>query len=896
MRELSTWVFEVIQDEEVSVAIVSVGFQGSFVGFGVDQQTLRQLEGPDYTIHLTASKPEGQAHLIAFEFNFPTSALNDARYDLNFSGSRGETFTRSVSKSDASHDRDIIFMVGGAAQPPEQEKTGEDLNQETRRITLNSRVSRDLVDAISGKIGRPPKSGGMIKIHTISLQRETLNDLRTRLSKIPIDRKFSPARILLSARKESMEDLLQGLERALSGGGKPEKLRKFGKPGGTTIRLKGDTAMDLLSALQGQQHYAKAKPPATAQPEEAIQGGEEEVLVIQPQPSPPRPALSKEARSKPRVVNVGFAAQETPSKRISPQMPLACNRPYFFWLEVGRLLKGNIEEKPVDLPKELPPDAALKVVLFSYEGELQIERGAEVGQLRLEASGSVTVESPAALPPGLKTNSRLLKRRLFFPVRTPKREGAHRLRCNIYYKQFLIQSRLVRAQVAERPRSAERALHSTVDYRLAHTLSAAHLAGIQPHRLSIMLNDNGNGTHGFRFWGEGAADGREFKQDAGIDGQKLQDLINQARGGLRKISWGDEEQWQASKPYRYERTRTFDDFKDDLIAIAKRGYKFYDGIVDHFTKGASQTADQLAELMLKPGYVQIALKKSATLLIPASLIYDYPLDDGLKMHKICAEFKNDYKTAAPVEQSKCFNGLCPSRGQLDTVCPSGFWGYRHCIGLPLSLAGAENAPTQIDWQNAPQLTVAMSTNLGLYRQHEKALETQFKAKWPALGWNCAETRALTIEYMKEKAPQLIYFYCHGGLESNAPYIKVGTAADDKLTRGNLRAYRIRWSKPRPLVFINGCHTTAVEPEQALDFVSGFVDVANASGVIGTEITVFESLASRFGEECLRLFIVEGQDIGQAVRGARLAMLKQGNPLGLVYIPFVMAGLKMHQEV
>ena len=44
----------------------------------------------------------------------------------------------------------------------------------------------------------------------------------------------------------------------------------------------------------------------------------------------------------------------------------------------------------------------------------------------------------------------------------------------------------------------------------------------------------------------------------------------------------------------------------------------------------------------------------------------------------------------------------------------------------------------------------------------------------------------------------------------------------------------------------------------------------------------------------------GQSIGAAVRGARLALLKQGNPLGLIYIPFVVPGLRLitapHEEV
>ena len=94
------------------------------------------------------------------------------------------------------------------------------------------------------------------------------------------------------------------------------------------------------------------------------------------------------------------------------------------------------------------------------------------------------------------------------------------------------------------------------------------------------------------------------------------------------------------------------------------------------------------------------------------------------------------------------------------------------------------------------------------------------------------------------------------------------------------------------VFINGRHPTALEPETALDLVNGFVEASRAAGIIGAEITIFEPIAVTFAEECLRRFLVERQTIGEAIRGARLRMLQAGNPLGLVYIPYVMAGLKL----
>jgi hypothetical protein len=72
----------------------------------------------------------------------------------------------------------------------------------------------------------------------------------------------------------------------------------------------------------------------------------------------------------------------------------------------------------------------------------------------------------------------------------------------------------------------------------------------------------------------------------------------------------------------------------------------------------------------------------------------------------------------------------------------------------------------------------------------------------------------------------------------------------------------------------------------------FIQVSNAAGVIGTEITIYEPIATTFGEECLTQFLKGGKTLGEAVRGARLKMLQEGNPLGLVYIPYAVPGLNV----
>jgi hypothetical protein len=142
-------------------------------------------------------------------------------------------------------------------------------------------------------------------------------------------------------------------------------------------------------------------------------------------------------------------------------------------------------------------------------------------------------------------------------------------------------------------------------------------------------------------------------------------------------------------------------------------------------------------------------------------------------------------------------------------------------------------------------------------------------------------------------PHVVYLYCHGGVSNDVPFLVVGHD-DPVITPDNLFEDLYWGDGTRPLVFINGCHTTALEPESALEFVTAFVDNAAAAGVVGTEITIFEPLARAFAEDCLRRFLA-GTPIGESVRRTRLGLLKEGNPLGLVYIPFVTPGLRLSNQ-
>ena len=612
--------------------------------------------------------------------------------------------------------------------------------------------------------------------------------------------------------------------------------------------------------------------------------------------------------SRERRVQSGFAPISTPGGYVDQKEPLSAETRYFYWLEIGGEVAGAIETQRVDLPEDVPLGATIEVVLFSFPGGIEIEPGADVGVLRLLKGGVVEVERQ---PGG---EEREIRNRLLFPIKTPKDAGIARLRCNLYYKQVLVVSLQVEAVVAGRTRAMPpvldqegRRLRSTPDYVLSHDLAPAHLSQLGEHRFSLMINGDG-ATHDFRFFG---ADGAEWvKNDIHVEAVALQNEIRLGREALRMAAWGEISDWSLDwdpeTKYRYNRPRAPRDMAADLARLAIAGYRLYNQLVKSLARTEQEAFERTT---LASGLVQVALKESAALVWPAAILYDIPLDSNafpVEKYRLCETFEAALAGSAPLEECACFHGGCAHRQRLvgvfaegrlteeagAVICPSGFWGFRHALGLPVSVAGAPDAPGRISFQGAPRVAIGVSTDpkLRLREAHEAALR-KLRAD---LGWERGTTRAEVLRMLKATKAQIVYFYCHGGVTSSRiPYVEVGYN-ESGITPDNLSGNKIVWKEPRPLVFINGCHTTALAPEDAINLVSAFVEDSAAAGVIGTEITVFERLACDFAEACLQRFL-NGAKLGEAVRGARLELLRRGNPLGLAYIPFALASLDLVEK-
>jgi hypothetical protein len=590
-----------------------------------------------------------------------------------------------------------------------------------------------------------------------------------------------------------------------------------------------------------------------------------------------------------RYVNTDFASEQEPSKALDRTIALQPGQSYFFRLNVGELESATtIEAAPAQLPDFITQqDVELVVVVFSES--FRVEQA--IGVLSVPAAGLATVETPASLPRGMDAGAPLARERLLFRVQAPPRDGLADLRVNLYCHGMLIQSRLVTAVVGHgQPLNAAGAMRSSVlDFNLSPTLAPSHLGDIEPHTLSLMVNSNGDGTHAFRLFGQ---DGNEvFQNSATMSPAELTDLLNQSRNVLQQVAWGYIGAWDQRTPYRYDPLSAAQgNWRDDVIRLAVQGYRLYDDRIRSLG-GSNDGVDKLRELMRAPGVVQLANKVSANDVVPIAMFYDYDLDTQAQSLTICPQFEESLKSGRELLGEPCFQGSCPNReGQFTVVCPSGFWGFRHDIGMPWPAPGGPEMAKAIGYSGEPLLDIAYYQFPSLGAHLEKLGQLGYQTQRQ-------DGRDGALQMFSSTRPQVVYFYCHGvtikqNEQTAIPALMIGSqSAPGFFDTTNFRARRIRWPQARPLIIINGCHTTDISPEQSLSFVKTFVEYVEAAGVIGTQITIFEPLAQRFAESMLQFFR-QGEPLGRAVRRARLQLLGQYDPLGLVYQPFAYAGLKL----
>jgi len=341
------------------------------------------------------------------------------------------------------------------------------------------------------------------------------------------------------------------------------------------------------------------------------------------------------------------------------------------------------------------------------------------------------------------------------------------------------------------------------------------------------------------------------------------------------------------------------DYRADLVRLATRGWALYSGM---FPDGAFDIRALMKRELAIAGalpVVQIIDNELGPDSTVWAAVYDLPLaqdGSGLWFCPSVAEFGPN--------SSRSPKFWCPhekNHKPRGTICPWGFWGLSSILEQPSS---AESAIGVVFDDAHPIHFLAIvgdekDLDRELISEHlarlRKVLDSGASVSAPDLRGDNALVAALRPETI-----DVVYFYTHCGYHLREPggipdrFLKL---KDFRLYPADLDAFRSsgewpesHWQSRRPLVILNGCHTTSSTSGTLNSFVSEW-QASGASGVLGTEIEVVQGVAALVGE-ILAEELHSGASVGAALRSMRWKLLARGNVLGLAYTPYSLASLTL----
>ncbi|WP_310725888.1 CHAT domain-containing protein [Streptomyces sp. N2A] len=275
-----------------------------------------------------------------------------------------------------------------------------------------------------------------------------------------------------------------------------------------------------------------------------------------------------------------------------------------------------------------------------------------------------------------------------------------------------------------------------------------------------------------------------------------------------------------------------------------------------------------------------------------SMVYDLPVGGDSSRYEPCPAVRAYGPPVPPV---------CPwseeHLGRGNVLCPYGFWGLSCMVEQPPTVH--RDLETVVFPGPAEDIALLAAVGDSL-NEHLTIMHFDRLRQGPPRCQLATATGPEVADALAPEAMDIVYFYCHCGYD-----VRTETAAADRyLDLGGIRMEPLdigmwartvwddpHWPRRRPLVVLNGCHTTETTSGTLNSFVPAFTLLAGASGVLGTEVTLEQGLASWAMEELLSR-LLGGATAGEALHGTRWAMLRRGNVMGLAYTAYCLANLTL----
>jgi len=568
---------------------------------------------------------------------------------------------------------------------------------------------------------------------------------------------------------------------------------------------------------------------------------------------------------EPRHVNLCFVWPYS-RNRVPQARCLRALGQYELRVDIGRLSIDSIVVTPDRFPAELVPATDegtwLDIVAVSEDFRLPKRRF----PLFLPRHGASWV---CGCRPGERhtCTPEQRGRYLYIPVEVPAESGPARLRVTICAGTTQVQSLVVYADIGPDERTGT-PQSATVDFTLTAGMSDLRRLPMPLPLLSIGVSpiaDQRQAVLMHRTGAEPLVLGLTEAQMSGF----------QAAG--RDILTTIQDALPADLRARPEL------FRQQLARLATYGRRMYAMLVSDRSMRA-----ELGDRLRKHGVIQIARVGSGNYVIPWALVYDIPLLDGDPAAYRRCPVVDDIEGLLGSAEVPATDCPFASSHATNTLCPFGFWGYRHVIEMPPTVPHGHGLATRIRAGGpAPKMVVGHSALSGV-DDHVRTLG----ATLHGFGLTAYGQRAALIDALHSTPLSFVYFLGHCRRDSSTSYLEIGRK--EQLTPTDLAGDDLaaldHWRRNSPLVFINACRSAAIAVDSWLEFVSAFAQMY-AAGVIGTEIGVRDTLARKVAEHVWAC-LARRQTVGEALHSVRMRLLRDRNLLGLAYTAYCSAALRL----
>ncbi|UIR23000.1 CHAT domain-containing protein [Streptomyces spinosirectus] len=370
-------------------------------------------------------------------------------------------------------------------------------------------------------------------------------------------------------------------------------------------------------------------------------------------------------------------------------------------------------------------------------------------------------------------------------------------------------------------------------------------------------------------------------------------------------AWSGRRQSGLRSRYDERFAKSHAEYERDLRRLAVEGSELYLGLFcpPGMDSTSAYTLPDLlrheARIRARPPLVQIVDTRTDEHAMLWSAVYDLPVSGDPDRHDVCPSvrrFGPEGDHTGPVPP------VCPYEDtHTDNIlCPYGFWGLSCLLEQPPTV-GRDLETVVHDGTDGVALLAAVGSGLdarlaGLHVDRLREGPPTCLLDRPSIA-----TESELVAALQPEAMDVVYFYCHCGYDRRSPL----AAADRYLDFGGFtvkpldvtRWARSRdwefphWQRRRPLVVLNGCHTSEANSGTLNRFVPAFTQWAGASGVVGTEVAVEQGLAG-WVMELLLARLLAGDSAADALRSVRWAMLRRGNVMGLAYTAYCLANLAL----